>query len=118
MIAVLVAMMTHGFHSGFAHEISGLVSLIASIFVILLIAGVIQGLRSGKASNLAVGIILLVVFGAIYRIIHIFISSVNFIARLPLINWLDSALGLVAGLLEGFAILYVLEYFLRNYLLA
>lgn len=118
MLIVMIAMMTHGFHTGFARELTGLVSLIASIAVILLIAGIVQGFRSGSASNLAIGLILLVVFGVIYRIIHMFIASINFIARLPLINWLDSALGLIAGFVEGFAILYVFEYFLRNFLLA
>lgn len=118
MVVIMLATMTHGFHKGFAREISGFVSLIAAMFVILLIAGVTQGFRTANASNLAVGLILFVVFGAIYKIIHLFVTSMNFIAGLPVISWLDSALGLVVGLLEGFAILYILEYFMRNYLLA
>lgn len=117
-IAILLAMMTHGFHKGFADEIKGLVTLVASIFVILLIAGIVEGLRGGSASNLTIGLVLLVLFGAIYRFIRIFVTSLHVIAHLPIISWLDSALGLVTGLIEGFAILYVMEYFLRNFLLA
>lgn len=117
-IIVMLSMMTHGFHTGFAHELTTLVSLVAAIFVILLISGIVNGWRSGSASNLAVGLILLVIFGVVYRLIKIFMTSINFIAGLPVIHWLDSALGLVCGFMEGFAILYVLEYFLRNYLLA
>lgn len=117
-LAVMLAMMTHGYKRGFAKEVNGLISLGASIFVILLLAGIVEGLRSGSASNLAVGLILLVLFGVIYRYIHLFVTSLNFIANLPIIHSLDSAAGLLAGLLEGFAILYVAEYFLRNFLLA
>lgn len=117
-IIVMLSMMTNGFHKGFAHEVSSLISLAAAIFVILLIAGIIEGYRNGSASNLAIGLLLLVIFGVIYRLIKIFMSSINFIAGLPVIHWLDSILGLAAGLVEGFAILYLLEYLMRNFLLA
>lgn len=117
-IIIMLSMMTHGFHTGFAHELTSLISLVAAIFVILLISGIIEGWRSGSASNLAVGLILLVIFGVVYRIVKVCMVSINFIANLPVIHWLDSALGLVCGFVEGFAILYVIEYFLRNYLLA
>lgn len=117
-IVILLAMMTHGFHNGAAKELSGIVSLIASLFVLFLLTGIITGLRNGSASNLAIGIIMLILFGIVYRCVHLFVTSINFIAHLPLISWLDHGLGLAAGLFEGFVILYLVEYFLRNYLLA
>lgn len=117
-LIIMLSMMTHGFRTGFAREVTGLISLVATLFIILLLGGIVDGFRDKSASNLAIGLVLLLLFGVIFRVIHIFMTSVNFIARLPLIRWLDSALGLVTGLLEGFAILYALEYFLRNYLLA
>lgn len=117
-LIIMIGMMTHGYHTGFVREVTGLISLVASTLVILLIAGIVEGFRSGNTSGLVVGLILLVIFGVIWRFLHMCISSINFIARLPIIHWLDAVLGLFTGLLEGFAVLYVLEYFLRNFLLA
>lgn len=117
-IIVLLAMMTKGFHQGFVHEITTLISLGAAIFVILLISGIISGFKRGSASNMAIGIILVLIFGVIYRLLKVLLGSINFIADLPLIRWVDSALGLVCGFVEGFALLYLLEYLLRNFLLA
>ena len=116
-IAVLLIFMNHGIRRGFAKELKAVLSLGAGIGVIMLLSGVFPGFRTGKTANLILCVVLLVVFGIVYRLVHLLVSGIGLIARLPIICWLDSALGLAAGLLEGFGVLYLLEYLLKNFLL-
>ena len=107
-IAVLLIFMNHGIRRGFAKELKAVLSLGAGIGVIMLLSGVFAGFRTGKTANLILCVVLLAVFGIVYRLVHLLVSGIGLIARLPIICWLDSALGLV---------LYLLEYLLKNFLL-
>ena len=109
-IAVLLIFMNHGIRRGFARELKSVLSLGAGIGVIMLLAGAFAGFRTGKTSNLILCLVLLAAFGVVYRLVHLLVSGIGVIAGLPLISWLDSALGLAAGLLEGFGVLYWPQY--------
>ena len=101
------------------------VIIIASVAILLgsmnrgLKKGLWKNLRAESTSGggLLAGIVMLLFTVTLYKLFHLVFSGLDLIARLPIIRWLDSALGLVLGLIEGFVILYLLEYLLRNYLL-
>lgn len=115
--AVLMVMTLQGAKRGFADTFSRVFSLIAAIAVVVLISSVIHGYRNGNLSNLIIGILLLIVLGAVYKLIHAVLTSIRFLAALPVLGIVDKVLGLVVGFLEGFALLYIAEYLLRMYLL-
>ena len=114
---VLMASMTHGFHKGLAREVDALLSLAAAALCITLIAGAVSGLLDRRLSSFFIGLVLLGVVVLLYKIFHLLFSSIGIIVRLPVIRWLDKALGLFIGLAEGFVILYIAEYLLVHYLL-
>lgn len=116
-VLILIAMTVHGARQGFARLFSKVVSLVASIAVVILLSSVVNGYRSGNTSNFLMGILFLVVLGAVYKVIHALILSIRFLAGLPIIAGADHVLGIVIGFMEGFAILYIGEYLLRMYLL-
>lgn len=116
-ILILLGGLVNGYHKGLAREASVLISMLAAIFVILMLAGLIEGLRSKDAPGILIGMIMLVLFGVIYKIVHILLTSIKIVSRLPVIRGLDNILGAAFGFTEGFLILYVLEYVLRTYIL-
>lgn len=115
--AVLIAMTLRGAKRGFAGTFSQVFSLAVAIVVVVLVSSVIHGYQNGDRSNLIIGILLLIVLGAVYKLIRAVLASIRFLAALPILGIVDKALGLVIGFMEGFALLYIAEYLLRMYLL-
>lgn len=115
--AVLIAMTLRGAKRGFAGTFSQVFSLAVAIVVVVLVSSVIHGYQNGDRSNLIIGILLLIVLGAVYKLIRAVLTSIRFLAALPILDIVDKALGLVIGFIEGFALLYIAEYLLRMYLL-
>ncbi len=116
-VLILAGMTIHGAHQGFARLISKAISLIASIAVVILLSSIVNGYRSGSTSNLLVGVLMLAILGVVYKIIHAMLTSIRFLAGLPILAGVDKVFGTALGFLEGFAVLYIGEYLLRMYLL-
>ena len=91
------------------------VSLAAALAAVVLISGMIREQSGG--TGIVRGILLLIALRIIYRIIKAVLQSLHLFTRLPVLRWVDSMLGLVLGLFEGFAYLYLIEYILRYYIL-
>lgn len=116
-IAVLMSLMTRGFRAGAAKSISALFSLGAAALCLYLLSGLLRDFLHARLGGLISGIIMLSVVVMLYRLFHLFFSAINLIARLPVIHWLDAALGLLLGLGEGLFVLYCAQYLLEHYLL-
>lgn len=116
-LLVLVGMTIHGAHTGFAKLISKVISLMVSIVVVILLSSLVNGYRKGDTSNFLIGVLFLIILGALYKLVHALLTSIRFLAGLPILAGVDKILGIAAGFLEGFAILYIAEYLLRVYLL-
>ena len=118
-VAILLGSMNRGLKKGFANRFDVLVSLVLSACIAGLLGNLWKNLRAESTSGggLLAGIVMLLFTVTLFKLFHLVFSGLDLIARLPIIRWLDSAMGLVLGLIEGFVILYLLEYLLRNYLL-
>lgn len=116
-LLVLIGMTVHGAHTGFAKLISKVISLTVSIAVVVLLSTIVNGYRKGDTSNFLIGIVFLIILGTLYKLVHAVLSSFRFLAGLPILTGVDKVLGVIAGFLEGFGILYIAEYLLRMYLL-
>ncbi|MEE8815836.1 MAG: CvpA family protein [Lachnospiraceae bacterium] len=116
-ILLEIGFCVRGFHKGFAHEISAVLSLIFSAVIVVLLSGLLKNITRNSIIGIIWTVIVLIIFIICYRLIHGFLEAINFIAKLPLIRWLDGGLGVVIGFIEGFAILYLIEYLLRNFIL-
>ncbi len=116
-VAVLMGMMTRGFHNGLASELRTLLSICFSLALMIGLAGFLETFRREGLPSAAAGFVLLLVFILAYKLLSLILSSIKIVVSIPVIKQIDQVLGLFAGLLEGFAILYLLEYLLRHYIL-
>lgn len=116
-IAVLMSLMTHGFHTGAVKNVSILFSLAAAALCLYLLSGIFHDFLNVHLGGLVAGLVMLAVVVMLYRLFHLIFTAIDLIAKLPVIHWLDSALGLVLGLAEGVVVLYLAQYLLENYIL-
>ncbi len=117
-LCILFLTMRHGFRKGMVRELDGLLSLLAAIASLTLLAETISGVLEMKFSSMIIGFILLGIVTFLYKIFHLIFASIGLVAHLPVIRGLDKLLGAVVGIAKGVGILYILEYLLTNYLLA
>ena len=116
-VIVLMSCMTTGFQKGLVREFNAWISLLAAVVSVLLLSRIVDSIRIESLSKGAEGIILLGILAGAYKLYKLFFTSLDLIAGLPFIRAIDKALGLVMGLIQGFTLLYLIEYLMRNYLL-
>ena len=116
-VAVLMGMMTRGFHNGLVSEIRTLLSICFALALMIGLAGFLETFRKEGLPSAVAGFVLLLIFIIAYKLLSLILSSIKIVVSIPVIKQIDQVLGLFAGLAEGFAILYLLEYLLRHYLL-
>jgi len=117
-ILILLGSMIRGWNKGFIYELRAVLSLAAALAAVMVIASLRGTGGISHSTDYLTGIILLIVLGVVYKIIHAILTSIHLFARLPLIRTVDSVLGLALGFVEGFFYLYILEYALVNFILA
>lgn len=115
-LILMFACIRRGFRNGLIQEFSTLLSLAGAVALIVLAAGLFLGIEDTKIRTF-VGITLLIILAPATHLILLLIRSLRLIVRLPVISWLDALLGAAAGFLEGFALLYAVEYLLRHFIL-
>lgn len=98
-----------GWKVGFARQLSSLIALLAASGSLLMILKVYTGFKEGDVKNLASGIALFVVIAVVYSVLRLFLLSIRLASKLPVINLVDSALGVAAGFVGGLLILYIVE---------
>lgn len=116
-LAVMIGMTVHGWRKGFARLLTEAISLIVSVAVITMISSVMGLWDSGDTSGAVFGVVMLIGLGICYKLVKLILGSIRILSNLPVIHGLNKLLGLIVGFVEGFAILYFLEYILRAYLL-
>lgn len=116
-ILVMIGMTVHGVHKGFAHLFSRVISLVIAIIVVIQLSGIVNGYEKGSGSSILIGILMLIILGVVYKIIRVILGSLKFLSKLPVLSGADKVFGAVLGFFEGFAVLYIVEYLLRMYLL-
>lgn len=116
-VCILLHMMTRGFGKGFTEEAQNLFSIGAAFLSLHLLTAVLSDYMNRHFTGLVSGLIILAIVGILYRVFRILFGAVNIIAKLPILSWINKALGLFIGLAEGFLILYIIEILIRKYLL-
>ena len=89
-----------GFKNGLAEEIYRLISLVAALFVLALVIMAVASFRSDEIKNGVISVILLIIIGILLHLFGIIMKSLKAIVKLPIISFLNSVLGLAAGIAE------------------
>lgn len=103
---VTLLLCIQGYKKGMTKVLSNLVAWIVALLVICLIVVIYVSFKIKDVKVSAVSIIILLLTGFIYGIIHFVFKSIRMIARLPMLRLLDQLLGLVVGLAEGVILIW------------
>ena len=115
-IIILIFSAVRGYRNGFVAELEGLVALILALVSLIIISGLVRGSAGSGISTKALAIALLIVIGALYSLCRIIFGSLKLFAGLPVIKFVDDALGLIAGAAKAFMLLYVVDYIVKIWL--
>ena len=74
-IILMLAMVSRGFKKGMVKEITGLISLALTLFVVSLIIMLYTSFHAEETENMIVTVIILVVVSLIYSLVKIFLKS-------------------------------------------
>ena len=114
-MALLVWGVWKGFRNGFAKEVNGVVSLFMALVVLSVVFVLIAGIWEKNAETIFVSVVLLVVFGILYRILNMVMKSITTLARLPLISVADHLLGAAAGVLELMIVFWIMYVMIEGF---
>jgi uncharacterized membrane protein required for colicin V production len=115
-ILILAGGCIRGYRRGFVKETESLVSWICAAATLVLISGLTRGSLTENISTRALAIALLIVLGVVYSLCRIVFASLHIFAGLPVIRVLDGILGIFAGLIKSFLLLYVVEHIAKIWL--
>ena len=94
-----------------AEEIYRLISLVVALFVLALSIMAISSFMDHNTKNGIVAVILIIITGIVFHLLSIVLNSLKTVAKLPIISFFNSILGIAAGVLEvavAFWILYII----------
>ena len=104
LITVLLCVIS--FHKGMTKAIGDLVAWIVALLVIALIAVIYVSAKGEEVKFTVAGVIILLLVGMIYGLIHFVFKTIKMIAKLPVFCLLDHLLGLAVGLAESIILLW------------
>ena len=107
-IILMLVMVSRGFKKGMVKEITGLISLAVTLFVVSLIIMLYTSFHAEETENMLVTVIILVVVSLIYSLVKVFLKSAKLLSKLPVIKLLDRFLGIFVGAAKGMIILWII----------
>lgn len=116
VIALLVVWrMVAGFRKGLVREILSLFALVVGCVSAYLILGAVGSYLNREIGQLVGIILMLLVIGVVYKLMNLLFASLKLVSRLPVVRTADRLLGALFGILEGFAIVWYIIYWLKNW---
>ena len=115
IILIFIWRIVAGFRKGLVQEIISVIAMAVAGVCVVLIIGAIGSYMDQEISKLIQTIVVLFVVCAVYRLVHVLFTSLELIAKLPVIKSLDKLLGAVIGLAEAGLIVGILVYVLKNW---
>lgn len=107
VVVLMVWMMIRGYKKGMVKGLSGLVALFAAFVVLALAIMLVASFTEGEMTNTLYSVILLVLFGLAYGIVKFVLRSAKAISSLPIINFVDSVLGIGIGLCKAILVIWI-----------
>lgn len=115
IILIFIWRVVAGFHKGLVQEIISLIAMAVAGVCVVLIIGAIGSYMDREISRVIQTIVVLFVVCVVYRLVQVLFTSLELIAKLPVIKGLDKVMGAVIGLAEAGLIVGILVYFLKNW---
>ncbi len=98
LIVFIILGVKNGYETGLIMGVAHLISLVAALITLSFILMLTESFRAGNARNTVFTLIVLAIFGAVYGGVKWLLRSFKSIVKLPILQFLDSVLGIVTGL--------------------
>lgn len=112
---IFIWRITAGFKKGMVQEIISLIAMAVAGFCVVLILAAVGSYFDREIGKLIQMIAVLIVVCLVYRLINILFTSLELIAKLPIVKGLDKVMGAVVGFAEAGIIVGALVYFIKNW---
>lgn len=107
-IVLIIWRIYKGFKNGLAKEINGLVSLFIALIVLSAVLLLIASILEKNIKTIIISIIFLVVVSFVHHLVELLMKSLETIAKMPIINWINMLMGAAAGVLEVVAVFWIM----------
>ncbi len=104
-----------GLRKGMVQELISLIAMAVAGFCVVLIIGAIGSYMDQEMNRSVQFIAVLFAVCVVYRLVHVLFTSLELIAKLPVVKGLDKLMGAVIGVAEAGVIVGILVYFLKNW---
>lgn len=114
LVAVLVVgffKVRSGFKRGMVKELIMMASLVIICIMVALISNALKSYDQGQTFNAILMILLLIVLGGVQFLLKPVFFSAKLVVQLPIVSWMDKALGMLVGLIETILMLWTLYFF-------
>lgn len=112
---IFVWRMTAGFKRGMVQELISIIAMAVAGVCVVLILAAIGSYMDKEIGNVLQMIVVLTVVCLVYRLVNVLFTSLQLIAKLPIIKWLDKVMGLIIGFAEAGVIVVMAIHILKNW---
>lgn len=107
-IVLMIWRAYRGFKSGFAKEISGVVSLFMALVVLSVVFLLVAGIWEKNIRTTVASVVMLLIVSFLCWLLNMVMKSIETLAKLPLISLVNRLLGIVAGALEIMIVFWIM----------
>lgn len=119
LIVILAALVIwrgwRGMKTGLVDELMKLLSLVISLFILSLGILLYTSVKESDTKNIVLSVIMIVLTGIAARLVNLVMKSLSTIAHLPIINILNSLLGIAIGVAEVVVVLWIVYVVIANF---
>lgn len=115
IMIIFIWRIVSGFRKGLVQEIISLIAMVVAGFCVVLTIGAIGSYIDKEISKVIEMTVVLFAVCAVYRLVHVLFTSLELIAKLPVIKGVDKLMGAAIGLVEAGLIVGAMVYFLKNW---
>lgn len=112
---IFIWRMIAGFRKGMVQELISLVAMAVAGVCVVLILGAIGSYLDKEIAQVVKMVAVLLAVCLVYRLVNVLFTSLQLIAKLPIVRWLDKALGIVVGFAEAGLMVMVFIHVLKNW---
>ena len=111
---IFIWRMVVGFKKGMVQELISLVAMAVAGVCVVLILGAIGSYLDKEIAQVVKMVAVLLAVCLVYRLVNVLFTSLQLIAKLPIVRWLDKVLGIAVGFAEAGLMVMVFIHVLKN----
>lgn len=112
---IFIWRMIAGFRKGMVQELISLVAMAVAGVCVVLILGAIGSYSDKEIAQVVKMVAVLLAVCLVYRLVNVLFTSLQLIAKLPIVRWLDKVLGIVVGFAEAGLLVMVFIHILKKW---